>query len=346
MSSKMVAPQDGVRVTAKTWAARLAPYRAASTGRGLLELLLTLVPLIGLFALSGLAIRHGVWWGLLLIPPAALFLTRLFLIQHDCGHGAFLPDRRLNDWLGRVLGVLTLTPYDYWKRAHALHHATSGALDRRGIGGIDTLTVDEYRALSPIRRVGYCLYRHPAVMFGLGPAFVFLLQNRWPAGMMNDGWRPWVSTMATNLGVAAMIGLIVLFFGLEPMVLIYLPVVVLAASIGVWLFFVQHQFEETYWRREGEWEFHDAAFLSSSHYDLPQPLRWLTANIGVHHVHHLCSRIPFYRLGQVLRDQPALKSVGRLTLLTSARCVWLALWDEAAGRLVSFAEARRMATVA
>ena len=331
-------------LSAKNWAERLAPYRRASLWRGLAELVVTLGPLALIMVLAWFAIRHQVWWGLALVPFGAIFLTRVFLIQHDCGHGAFLPNAQANDWLGRALGVLTLTPYYYWKRAHALHHATSGALDRRSIGGIDTLTVDEYRALSPLKRFGYRLYRHPAVMFGLGPAFVFLLQHRWPAGMMRAGWRPWVSTMGTNLGAAAMIGALLVLFGPAPVVFIYLPVVMLAASVGVWLFFVQHQFEDTYWRRDGEWEFHDAAFHSSSHYDLPHPLRWLTANIGIHHVHHLCSRIPFYRLGKVLRDQPALTAAGRLTLGESFKCIGLALWDETGGRLVSFAEAERLGT--
>ncbi len=292
--------------------------------------------------LAWVAVIHHVWWGLLLVPVAAVFLMRLFMIQHDCGHGAFLPGKSVNDWLGRAIGVLTLTPYDYWQRAHAIHHATSGALDRRKIGGIDTLTVEEYRALPRLRRLGYRLYRHPLVMFGGGPAFVFLLQHRLPVGMMRDGWRPWVSTMVTNLCAAVLVATLALAFGILPFLLVYLPIVTLAASMGVWLFFVQHQFEGTFWARDGEWEFHEAAFHSSSHYDLPAPLRWLTANIGIHHVHHLASRIPYYRLGQVMRDEPALRDAGRLTLRESFSCVSLALWDETSRRLISFREARRI----
>ena len=333
-------------VSAATWSRRLARYRRPSGARGAAELALTVVPLLAIWVLAWEALRHHQWWGLLLVPVAAAFLTRLFLIQHDCGHGAFLPGRRMNDWLGRVIGVLTLTPYDYWRRAHALHHATSGALDRRSIGGIDTLTVTEYLALSPWRRLGYRLYRHPLVMFGLGPAFVFLVQHRWPAGMMRDGWSPWLSTMATNLGVGAMITAMALIFGIVPVLLVYVPVVMLAASVGVWLFFVQHQFEDTYWERDDVWEFHDAAFHGSSHYDLPPVARWFTANIGIHHVHHLCSRIPFYRLGQVMRDQPALRAAGRLTLVESFKCVGLSLWDDAGRKLISFSEARRLTTLA
>ena len=335
-------PEDIVSgVDAVSLARRLAPYRRPSGPRGAVEIAITVGPLAAICVLAWLAASHHIWWGLALIPAAAAFLMRLFMIQHDCGHGAFLPGRRLNDWLGRAIGVLTLTPYDYWRKAHAIHHATSGALDRRSIGGIDTLTVDEYRALPAPRRLAYRLYRHPLVMFGLGPAFVFLVQNRLPVGLMGGGWRPWLSAMATNLAAAGLIVSLALAFGILPFLLIYLPVVTLAASMGVWLFFVQHQFEKTYWARDDAWEFHDAAFRSSSHYDLPQPLRWITANIGVHHVHHLSSKIPFYRLGQVMREEPALRAAGRLTFWQSLGCVGLALWDDADRRLISFQQARR-----
>lgn len=322
-------------------ARRLARYRRPSGARGALEIAVTAVPLAALCCLAWLALAGGNWWGLALIPFASVFLMRLFMIQHDCGHGAFLPGKHLNNWLGRLLGVITLTPYDYWQRAHAIHHASSGALDRRTIGGIDTLTVAEYQALPPLKRLGYRLYRHPVVMFGLGPAFVFLLQHRLPVGMMREGWRPWVSTMATNLGAAALVLGLALVFGVWPLLLVYLPVVTLAASMGVWLFFVQHQFEDAYWARNDTWEFHAAAFHGSSHYDLPWPLNWLTANIGVHHVHHLSSRIPFYRLAQVMRDEPALRDAGRLTLGGSLACVGLALWDDERRKLISFAQLRR-----
>ncbi|HEV2363617.1 MAG TPA: fatty acid desaturase [Caulobacteraceae bacterium] len=304
---------------------------------------MTVIPLAAVTLLAWEAMRFHIWWGLLLIPLAAAFLVRLFMIQHDCGHAAFLPWRPLNDWLGRALGVLTLTPYDYWRAAHAVHHASSGALDRRTLGGIETLTVDEYRALGPWRRLGYRVYRHPMVMFGVGPAFVFLLQHRLPVGLMRGGWKPWVSVLATDLGIAAMAVAMTWIFGLGPFLIVYLPLVTLAASAGVWLFFVQHQFEHAYWRRDGAWSFDDAALRGSSHYDLPAPLRWFTANIGVHHVHHLSSRIPYYRLGQVMREEPELRAATRLTLVGSLRCPRLALWNEAAGRLISFREMGRLA---
>ncbi|HEX4198453.1 MAG TPA: fatty acid desaturase [Caulobacteraceae bacterium] len=324
-------------------ARRLRNYSRPSAWRGALELVITAAPLAAISVLAWFALSRHVWWGLLLVVPAAAFLVRLFMIQHDCSHGAFFGWKPLNDWTGRVIGVLTLTPYDYWRFSHGVHHAGSGALDRRTLGAVETLTVDEYRALPRVKKFGYWLYRHPLVLFGLGPAYMFLLQHRVPIGMMRQGWRPWLSVQATNLGIAALAIGMMMIFGVLPFLLIYLPVTIMAASAGVWLFFVQHQFEQTYWARGEAWDFHEAALHGSSHYDLPPLLRWFTANIGIHHVHHLNARIPYYRLPQVLRDEPGLRAVGRLTLPASIRCAGLALWDESSRRLISFRELRRRA---
>lgn len=317
----------------------LAPYREPSSARSLFELAVTAVPFLLTWFVIWAAVHTGYWIGLLLIVPAAGFLVRLFLIQHDCGHGSFFSHRPTNDWVGRVLGVLTLTPYDYWRHSHALHHASSGNLDHRGIGDIDTLTVDEFQARTPWRRRLYRLYRHPIVMFGIGPAYLFLLRHRLPMGLMRSGWRPWVSAMATNAAIAILVAVAIWLVGIGPFLLVHLPITLLAAAIGVWLFYVQHQFEDTFWDHDGDWSFHEAALHGSSHYDLPPVLRWFTANIGVHHVHHLSSRIPYYRLPEVLRDRPELHDVGRLTLLDSLRSVRLVLWDEKKRRLVTFREA-------
>ncbi len=245
-----------------------------------------------------------------------------------------------NDWIGRVIGVLTLTPYDFWRRTHAIHHATSGNLERRGIGDVDTLTVNEYLARSKWGRLRYRLYRHPIVMFGLGPAYLFILQYRLPFGLVGAGWKPWLSTMGTNLAIAILVAAVIWFMGVREFLLIELPITLLGASIGVWLFYVQHQFEDTVWAHDESWNQHEAALHGSSHYELPGILRWFTANIGVHHVHHLCSRIPYYRLPRVLRDHPELAAAGRLTLIESLKCVRLVLWDESRGRLVSFRDVR------
>jgi omega-6 fatty acid desaturase (delta-12 desaturase) len=335
---------DGRSATdhARDWTRILNRYREPSSSRSAVELVITLVPLVLLWAAIWAAVHFvGFWLALLIAIPAAGFLVRLFMIQHDCGHGAFFAHKQVNDWTGRVIGVLTMTPYDFWRRTHSMHHATSGNLDRRGMGDIDTLTVREYHARSRLGRLQYRLYRHPLVMFGIGPAYLFLLRHRLPFGLMRSGWLPWISTMATNAAIAAIAGTLIWFIGLQEFLLVHLPIMLIAASLGVWLFYVQHQFEQTSWHDNTSWDLHDAALHGSSHYDLPPVLRWFTANIGIHHVHHLCSRIPYYRLPRVLRDHPELGEISRVTLLDSLACVRLTLWDEERRQLVSFRDARR-----
>jgi omega-6 fatty acid desaturase (delta-12 desaturase) len=322
----------------------LASYREPNCARSVFEVWITAAAFILTWILMWAALESGYWIFLLLAIPAAGFLVRLFMIQHDCGHGSFFRHRKANDWVGRIIGVFTLTPYDFWRRSHAEHHAGSGNLDRRGIGDIDTLTVREYLARSRWRQLLYRLYRHPIVMFGIGPAYLFILRHRLPVGMMHSGWQPWLSTMTTNAAIASLIATMIWLVGVGPFLLIHLPIIVLAASIGVWLFYVQHQFEDTYWASEKGWNFHTAALHGSSHYALPSVLRWFSANIGVHHVHHLCSRIPYYRLPEVLRDHPSLAAVGRLTLFQSFRCVRWSLWDERGRRLISFDKMNKMAS--
>ncbi|MGD9783208.1 MAG: fatty acid desaturase [Hyphomicrobiaceae bacterium] len=319
----------------------LSGYQTQDTLRSIFELAVTFVPLVVLWLTAWAALSVSVWLALLIAVPAAVFLVRLFLIQHDCGHGSFFRSRAANDWMGRVLGVFTMTPYDVWRHSHAVHHATTGNLDHRGTGDISTLTVREYLALPWWRRFAYRIYRHPIIMFVIGPGYVFLLRHRLPLGAQWSSLKPWVSAMGTNLGIAALVALIIWAFGLKAFLLVHLPIVLLSASIGVWLFYVQHQFEDTYWEHSGTWSFHDAALEGSTHYDLPVVLRWLTANIGIHHVHHLSSRIPFYHLNDVIMDHPELADVKRVTLLESLKTVKLKLWDEDRQRLISFREIGR-----
>jgi len=325
---------------------QLLHYRHPIGTRALFELGVT-VGLLSLgWALMWLSLSLSYWLTLVISLPTAGFLVRLFMIQHDCGHGAFFCNRLVNDWIGRALGVFTFTPYDYWKRNHALHHSTSGNLDRRGIGDVLTLTVHEYLSRPLLGRMTYRAYRNPIVMFGIGPAYLFLLQHRVPFEQMRSGWRPWISSLATNAGIVIVASGMIWLVGLEPFVAVQLPVVLLASSMGVWLFYVQHQFHRVVWFRDGDWSFQEAALQGSSYYDLPGLLRWFTANIGVHHVHHLCSRIPFYRLSQVLRDCPQFQSAGRVTFGESVKAVRLALWDETKRELVSFRDAHASARLA
>ena len=318
----------------------VAPFRQPRPTRSLVELAITAGPFALLWVLTWAALDAGYALGIVLTIPAGAFLLRLFLIQHDCGHGAFFRRQASNNWVGRVLGVVTFTPYDYWRRSHAMHHASTGNLDSRGVGDVDTLTVAEFGALSRTRRLLYRLYRHPLVLFGVGPAYQFLLRHRLPIGMMKSGWRPWLSALGTNASIAAVIALLIWAIGFKLFLLIHLPITIVAASLGVWFFYVQHQFEQTHWDRGEDWSFPAAALHGSSFYDLPPILRWFSANIGVHHVHHLASRIPFYRLPEVLREVPLLAGISRVTLRQSFRAVRLVLWDEQKRRLVSFSEAR------
>lgn len=344
MPSSALPPNAGHRqasLNVREIARHLATFRQPSNRRGAFELAVSAVPLAVLWLLMWLALDLHYGVTLLLSVPAAGFLLRLFLIQHDCGHGAFFKGRRANDWVGRCIGVLTLSPYDLWRRGHAMHHAGTGNLDRRGTGDVDTLTVREFSESGMFRRLRYRLYRNPAVMFGLGPAWLFFLRYRLPLGEMRGGWRPWLSAMATNVAIGVIATALILLVGVKAFLLIQLPITLIAASIGVWLFYVQHQFEHTLWRENGDWAFHEAALFGSSHYVLPGVLRWFTANIGMHHMHHLCSTIPFYRLPAALRARPELADINRLTFWQSLGSVKLVLWDEAAGRLVSFREARR-----
>jgi len=258
-------PNDGV-LNARRWTRILANYSTPNRLRSVAELAITALPLVMLWTAAWFTFSLGHAWASFLIAiPAAGFLVRLFMVQHDCGHGTFFAGRLANDWVGRVIGVLTLTPYDCWRRSHAIHHATTGNLDRRGTGDLDTLTVREYRALSWWGRVKYRLYRHPLIMFGVGPAYLFLLQQRLPVGLMRNGWQPWASTMATNLAIAAIVAALTSIIGINAFLFVHLPITLLAATAGVWLFYVQHQFEHTTWEHDESWNLHQAALCTAAH---------------------------------------------------------------------------------
>ncbi len=331
----------GTPLSARDWVRHLAKYRSPSNLRSIFEIAATALPFLALWAAAWAALSVSYWLAFALAAANGLFVVRLFAIQHDCGHSAFFRNRHVGDWVGRVLGVVTLTPYDVWKRSHSIHHASSGNLDRRGMGDVYTMTVEEYRQASRLGRLRYRLYRHPLVLFGLGPSFIFFLSNRLPFGLMTSV-KYWISAMGTNAAIGLALALIVWFGGWAALWLIFVPTSLVGASIGVWLFFVQHQFENARWDHDENWDLHEAAFSGSSHYVLPKALQWLTANIGIHHVHHLYSRIPFYRLTEVLRDFPALVGAQRLTIRESLACVKLQLWDERSRRLLSYPQARAL----
>ncbi|MCP3956240.1 MAG: fatty acid desaturase [bacterium] len=329
--------------SAAYWNRLLAPYMVPSARKALFQLLTT----GALFVLGWLAMLWSLeisyWLTLVLALPTAGLLIRLFIFQHDCGHGSFFKSRRANDAVGFVLAALILTPYHYWRRTHAIHHGTSGDLDRRSFGDIRTLTVQEYVALSRWQRIGYRLYRSMPVLLLIAPAYQFLIKHRLPLDIPRSWKREWASVMWTNLAIAVVLFVAWQTIGIDRLLLVHIPVILLAGALGIWLFYVQHQFEDTYWREHPEWESHRASLEGSSLYDLPAVLHWFTGNIGFHHVHHLSSRIPNYRLEQCFRERPELQHVTRLTLWGSLRCARLKLWDGEREKLVSFRSLRALA---
>lgn len=326
---------------ARHWSCVAARYAVPDPRRSVLQLLSTLIPLAALWTAMALTVSVSYWITLLLSVPAAAFLVRLFLIQHDCGHRSFFRSARLNDTLGHAIGVLTLTPHGYWRRAHNIHHATSGNLDKRGIGDVQVLTVREYLALPRWKRLAYRIYRHPIAFLGFGPLYLFLIKYRLPIDLLRRDCRALTSVMATNVAICGLTLGLALWLGFAGALMVQIPMVLLSSLAGVWLFYIQHQFAHTYWRGNDDWNFQEAALRGSSYYDLPQPLRWLTANIGLHHIHHLSSRIPNYRLHECLTDNAELREVGRIGLRDSFACLRLALWDEGMGRLVRFSALSR-----
>ena len=321
---------------AKYWNKLLAPYMVSETGKALFQLLTTMVLYACGWYLMLRSLEISYWLTLLLSIPTAGFLVRLFIFQHDCGHGSFFPSRRANDKVGFILGVLMLTPYKYWQRTHAIHHGTSGDLDRRSFGDIETLTVDEYLELSPGKRFGYRVYRSLFVLLAIGPAFQFLIKHRLPFDIPRSWKREWSSVLWTNVVALGLLLLAWKLIGLQKFLLVQLPITLIAGAAGMWLFYIQHQFEDTYWERHEVWSFHQAGIEGSSFYDLPRILHWFTGNIGFHHIHHLASRVPNYKLKRCFREVSELHQVTRLSIWRSLQCSRLKLWDETTGKLVSF----------
>ncbi len=311
-------------------------YRDASPLRANFQLVTTLTLfVIACFAMyQSLAI--GYWLTLLLSFPTAGLVLRLFIIQHDCGHGSFYANNNLNDWVGRCLSLITITPYAYWRRLHALHHASSSNLDKRGYGDIDTLTVAEYNALPLLRRIGYRIYRNPFFLMLVGGPVHFAILQRLPLAFEKPSLQMWISCLGLNVAMAFFYGGLIWYVGWQAFLMMALPVILVSCSVGVWLFYIQHQFEDAHWETSEHWDRKTAALYGSSYYALPKILQWFTGNIGIHHVHHLCSSIPNYRLQECLDDEPELKSINYLTIKDSLRFAHLALWDEDAKKLVPF----------
>jgi omega-6 fatty acid desaturase (delta-12 desaturase) len=332
-----IAPGPGLAKEHSDWREALAPYARPHLGRSLLDLITSVVPYLALSVLMYLALDVSYLLTLVIAVPAAGFLLRTYIVFHDCAHGSLLPSKRANAWVGRTLGLIVFSPFASWRHNHAVHHATAGDLERRGVGDVPTLTVAEYRALPWRKRLGYRLFRNPLVMFGLGPLFAMVIQPR----LTSRAARPRIrrSIIATDLALVLLIGALCWLIGWRDYLLVQAPTAMLAGSAGVWLFYVQHQFEDTYWQNTGDWSYADAALRGSSYLKLPKVLQFFTGNIGLHHVHHLSARIPNYNLQRAHDENPICHDVPTLSLWDGLRAVRLKLWDEERGRLVTFADA-------
>jgi omega-6 fatty acid desaturase (delta-12 desaturase) len=321
------------------WKTATIPYQFPDVSRSIWQIVNTLVPFALLFYLMYLSLEVSYWLTIALAIPEAGLLVRLFIIFHDCCHGSFFKSQRANRIVGYVTGILTFTPYERWKHAHSIHHATAGDLDRRGVGDVMILTVDEYLALSPIKRLGYRLFRHPLVMFTVGPPFIFLLSHRFVLG--KAGKRERLSVVITNLALLALISSLILLMGWKAYLMVHLPIILIGTTAGVWLFYVQHNYEGTYWTRHANWDFATSGLKGCSFYKLPRVLQWFTGNIGFHHIHHLNPRIPNYKLEACYRANELFQQIKPLTIRNSLKSLNLRLWDEPSKRLVSLEALRK-----
>ena len=316
-----------------------APYRRSATLTAAIQLCTTLVPFAALLTAMYWSLDVSYLLALALAVPTAGFLVRTFILMHDCAHGSFMPSKRANEIVGFITGVVTLTPFAQWRRDHALHHASSGDLDRRGHGDIITLTIEEYLARSRWGRFKYRLYRNPLILFGFGPLYLLVSQRWRPLGEAT-GKKQVTSVHATNVAIAAGLIAFSLLIGFKAVIMIYTPVFLIAAAAGIWLFYVQHQFEDTYWEGHDSWEYAAAAVEGSSYYKLPRVLEWITGSIGLHHVHHADPRIPNYHLRRCHEEIPAFHRATQITLRSSVRSARLRLWDPEKGKLVGFEAVR------
>ncbi len=318
----------------RSWKEAVARYQRPALGRGLWQILNTLVPYILLWFLIYRSLAVSLWLTLPLVLLAGGFLVRVFIIFHDCSHGSFFKSPRANALLGSLMGVLCFTPFFRWRWEHSLHHASAGDLDRRGIGDVWTMTVQEYLAASRWKRFAYRLARNPVVLFVIAPLVLFLVIERLPTG--KEGKRERWSVYGTNVALALMVSAMSWAIGWKAYLLLQITAVMVAGSAGVWLFYVQHQFEGVYWERGGEWDYEKAALQGSSYYKLPRLLQWFSGNIGFHHIHHLSPRIPNYHLERCHRSEPLFQGVKPVTLLSSIKCLNFRLWDERTRRLVGY----------
>jgi omega-6 fatty acid desaturase (delta-12 desaturase) len=339
-----IIPKQEQNISIEQIVAHCDKFKGADTKASLIQISTTLCLYFMNLLLIYFAMQTSYLLGLIAAVPAAGLLTRIFIIQHDCGHGSFFNSNIANNITGSFLGVLTMTPYSFWKRAHNLHHATSGNLDKRSIGGIDTVTVQEFMAFSPLKKLLYKIYRHPAVLLIFGTPFYVIIMQRLPVKQSTPFFEDykslpvrstWKSIIKLNIALLAIFLIAGSIIGYATFAKLYIPVVVMTSWIGGWLFYIQHQFEHTYWEKGEHWDMREAALLGSSYYDLPPVLDWFTGSIGLHHIHHLCSKIPNYKLKNCMKSMPELGKINRITLAESFASLELKLWDENEQKMVA-----------
>ncbi len=338
-ASALASPSGQPRSGRPFWREALAPYTRPHLGRSVLDIATSVVPYLALSVLMYLALDVSYLLVLAIAVPAAGFLVRTYILFHDCTHGSLLPSKRANAWVGRVLGLMVFSPFESWRHSHAVHHASAGDLDRRGVGDVPTMTVTEYHSSSWQERLGYRLFRNPLVMFGIGPTYAMVVQPRLVSRSARTRIRR--SVIVTNIALVVLVGALCWLIGWRQYLLVQAPTALLAGAVGVWLFYVQHQFEDTYWQSNQGWSYADAALRGSSYLKLPKMLQFFTGNIGLHHVHHLSTRIPNYRLQRAHDENAIFHKVPTLSLWDGLRAVRFKLWDEGSERLVTFAEARQ-----
>lgn len=328
-----------------TWVKQVAAYQKPRISASTWQIINSFVPFFALFVLAYLALDVSFLLTLALDLVAAGFLMRIFIIQHDCGHGSFFKSQRLNSLVGNICGIMTMTPYDFWRTSHAIHHAHNGDLDHRGTGDVYTMTLKEYQSSSPTQRFGYRLYRNPIVMFIIGPVLMFTLFHRTIFSYRHARNRQGLMSMIrTDIILLVIFSVLAYLMGPKDLFLVYFPIIWFAASIGVWMFYIQHQFEDAYWSQAPEWDYAAAALEGSTYYKLPKVLQWFSGNIGLHHIHHLSPRIPNYELQRCHDENPNFQKVVTFTLMDSFKLVArrLSLWDEEQQKLISFSEAHRL----
>jgi omega-6 fatty acid desaturase (delta-12 desaturase) len=333
MNMNLQSTKEKMTSMKNAWRQAVAPYQNPDTKRSIWQLINTLVPYFVLFGVMVWSLNISYWITLLLAIPTGGFMVRAFIIFHDCGHGSFFKSRKANDIVGYITGILTFTPYYHWRHSHAIHHATAANLDRRGTGDVWTATVDEYLSFPKWKRLLYRLYRNPIVMFIISPVFLFGVGHRFAA--RGSKRRERASVYWTNLSLLGILLLAHFMIGLKAYFLVQVPILWIGTAAGVWLFYVQHNFEGVYWERKEDWDFVKAGLTGSSFYKLPKVLQWFTGNIGFHHIHHLSPRIPNYRLENCYRSNPIFQ-IRPITLLTSFKSLTFRLWDEKSRQLVGY----------